>query len=97
LFLNGGHLSRMNVDTDQSAHRWPEEELPAPAPTPKTGWLARIGRALGDVFLTAGMARGLASPRGGGEERAISNVMLFGEGEAKGRESAQGSGPDLRR
>lgn len=71
-----------NHDTPQ--HPWPDDEPTRVAPAVKRGRLARIGRALGDAFLTAGMSRGMTGDRSAEGDKAISNAMLFGEGKAKG-------------
>jgi hypothetical protein len=71
----------------EPVHRWPEEEaVRKPAP-PKSGRLARLGRVLGDTFLTAGLARGMTGRAGAPADRAAVNVMLFGVGDALGREA----------
>jgi hypothetical protein len=80
---------------DLPEHPWPEDDEPVAVPTPsaKRSWLARIGRAFGDVALTIGMSRGLTG-RGNHDQRAITNTILFGEGENQGREASRGSGKD---
>lgn len=45
------------------------------------GALRRIGRAIGDVGLTTGMARGLTHGRGGGDKAHLdSRAALFDDG-----------------
>jgi hypothetical protein len=48
-------------------------------------------RALGDVFLTAGMGRSVGGGRASENVRAATNVILFGEGDANGREANRDS------
>ena len=84
------------TNSDGSRREWPdgdpERELRPPI---STGRWARIMRAIGDVFLTAGMARGLTDGSGrDATQRATTNVILFGEADAQGREANRGSGPD---
>ena len=87
----GDGVSALNVMPE---HAWPEE-APSPAPVAaKSSRYARVVRALGDIFLTAGMSRGFTSGREHGDQTAISHVMLFGEGTKEGRDSNRGSGPD---
>jgi hypothetical protein len=79
-------------------HQWPDDEqVRDERPEAPRSRRERIVRALGDVFLTAGMGRGVG---GGGRDaadvRATSSVILFGEGEAKGREANRGSGSERR-
>lgn len=54
----------------------------------------RLGRALADIFLTIGPSKGLSGERSGEATRPATNVILFGEGEAIGREASRGSGHD---
>lgn len=82
------------MNPDQPQHEWPEEEPIPVAPVLPRGRLARIGRALGDAFLTAGMSRGMTGDRTAEGYKAISNAMLFGEGKAKGDETNDGSDRD---
>ena len=80
-------------------HQWPEgEPVREERPEPPRNWRGRIMRALGDAFLTAGMGRaaGGGDLRDGADTRATTNVILFGEGESKGREASRGSEPDRR-
>jgi hypothetical protein len=78
-------------------HRWPDDvPLRDERPEPPRSWRGRIVRALGDVFLTAGMGRGFQGDRASTDARATTNVILFGEGEAKGREANRGSGSGRR-
>jgi hypothetical protein len=78
-------------------HRWPDDEpVRAERPEPPRSRRERIVRALGDVFLTAGMGRGVADDRFSTDVRSATNVILFGEGEAKGREANGGSGSGRR-
>ena len=76
---------------DDIEHAWPEEEEPRQAPPPRLGRRARIYRALGDVFLTGGMARSFTGRMMPPAETAATNVILFGEGDAKGRDATRGS------
>lgn len=78
------------IDTT-GQHQWPEEEEPRPR-RPKRGVLAWIGRLIGDAGLTIGMGRSLEGPQG--DREAIYNVMLRGEGDAKGREADRDAGED---
>lgn len=72
--------------------RWPDDEpVRDERPEPPRNRRERVMRALGDVFLTAGMARGVGGGRASTDTRALTNVMLFGEGEAKGHEANRGS------
>lgn len=82
------------VNHDTPEHHLPDEEATRVAPAVKRGRLARIGRALGDAFLTAGMSRGMTGDRSAEGYRAISNAMLFGEGKAKGDEANDVPDPD---
>ncbi len=75
---------------DAPRHRWPEAEPISSLPTAKQGRLARLGRALADIFLTIGLSQGLRGRSGDGS-RAATNVILFGEGEAIGRDANRGS------
>jgi hypothetical protein len=58
----------------------------------RAGRWARLGRALGDIFLTAGMSKGLLGDRSEGDSRPATNVILFGEGDGEGHEADRGSG-----
>ena len=90
----GNPSDGVSTDHVQPEHAWPEE-APSPAPAAvKRSRYARVVRALGDIFLTAGMSRGFTSGREHGDQTAISHVMLFGEGTEQGRDSNRGSGPD---
>ncbi len=82
------------VNPNPPQHPWPHEEPTRVAPVVKRGRLARIGRALGDAFLTAGMSRGMTGDRTAEGHKAISNAMLFGEAMAKGDEANDGSDRD---
>ena len=88
------------MDRQRAAeHHWPEEEpVREERPVPPRNRRGRIMRALGDVFLTAGMGRatGGGGGRDGANTRATTNVILFGEAESKGREASRGSGSDQR-
>lgn len=75
------------MNRTQPQHEWPDEEPTHVAPVAPRGRLARIGRALGDLFLTAGMSRGMTGQRADETIKASSNAMLFGEGKAKGDEA----------
>jgi hypothetical protein len=80
-------------------HRWPEDEpVRDEGPEPPRSRRERIVRALGDVFLTAGMGRGVGGgdSRDGADVRATTNVILFGEGESEGREANRGSRSERR-
>lgn len=79
---------------DAPRHRWPEADPISSLPTAKQGRLVRFGRALADIFLTIGLSKGLSGERGGDANRAATNVILFGEGEAIGREASRGSDHD---
>ena len=57
------------------------------------GRWARLGRALGDIFLTAGMSKGLQGTAAMASSPPT-NVILFGEGDAEGREANRGSNHD---
>jgi hypothetical protein len=75
---------------------WPEDERPQPrsAPPPR-GRLGRILGALGDMFLTAGMSKGMqGDSSAGAADRPMTNTILFGEAERKGREANRGSTED---
>lgn len=81
------------ADTGRS---WPEEDRGgAERPTPPRGLLARVGRALKDAFITAGMAGGMQGDNAVGEAtRSTANSMLFGAGRDAGREANRGSTTD---
>lgn len=77
-------------------HDWPEGESPRPraAQAPR-GRFGRLLRALGDAFLTAGMSKGMqGDSTAGSSSRAVTNAMLFGEAERKGREANEGATGD---
>lgn len=76
---------------DNIKHAWPEEDEPRQAPPAPLGRRARIYRALGDIFLTGGMARSFTGRTMPPADRAATNVILFGEGDAKGRDATRGS------
>jgi hypothetical protein len=90
------------MDTEHAPeHQWPDDEpVRDERPEPPRSRRERIVRALGDVFLTAGMGRavGLFGGVGGdtADVRAATNVILFGEGESKGRDANRGSGSERR-
>jgi hypothetical protein len=65
-----------------------------PARKPRRSRRQRIVRALGDIFLTAGIGRGISGGRGSEDVRGTTNVILFGEGDAKGRDANGGDRPD---
>jgi hypothetical protein len=75
-------------------HQWPDDEpVRDERPEPPRSRRERIVRGLGDVFLTAGMGRAVGGSAGpDSADKAATNVILFGEGEAKGREANRGSG-----
>ncbi len=77
-----------------SHHRWPEEETAIPDVPPPQGLLARIGRLLGHVLLTAGIGTGLASTRAPDDQDAMTNVILFEEGRSRVREARRRRGRD---
>ena len=78
-------------------HQWPDEEpVREERPEPPRSRRERIVRALGDAFLTAGLGRAAAGGREAAAVRPGMNVILFGEGESKGREASRGSGSDQR-
>jgi hypothetical protein len=78
-------------------HRWPgDEPMDEERREPPRNWRERIVRALGDAFLTAGMGRGVAGGRTSEDVRATTNVILFGEGDAQGRDATRGSGSGRR-
>lgn len=58
---------------DPVKREWPGAETPRAAPPVRRGRLARLGRALGDILLTAGMSKGLTGDRSG-SNRAASNA-----------------------
>jgi hypothetical protein len=79
--------------TAPSEPQWSDRESPKGSAAPKKpSLLARVARAIGDVGLIIGMSKG-GSTRGSPDNTAISNVMLFGEGDAQGREENRGSDP----
>jgi hypothetical protein len=82
-----GHATNDRRMANGSTHQWPDEERPR-------GLLSRIGRALGDAFLTGGMSRGMSGDRSADGTAAAPNTILFGEGEAQGQEANRGSEPD---
>jgi hypothetical protein len=79
--------------TDETRHRWPDEAGDRGAHRPAPGRLReRIVRALGDLFLTAGMGRGLGGGRSQDDVRSATNVILLKEGDVIGRDANGDSG-----
>jgi hypothetical protein len=79
--------------------RWPDDEpVRDERAQPPRSRRGRIVRALGDVFLTAGIGRAIGGSAGrdSADVQATTNVILFGEGEAKGREASRGSRTERR-
>jgi hypothetical protein len=75
---------------DHPEHPWPEEEPAVIRVAPqRRSRLARIGRAIGDVSITVGMSRGLTGVgTRSSSDAAMTNKLLFGEADKKGREAA---------
>ena len=83
-----------HVDTNGPRdHQWPEDEpVSDPRPERPRSRRDRVLRAPGDVFATAGIGRALSGgARGAADKRATTNLMLFGKGEAEGREANRGA------
>jgi hypothetical protein len=74
---------------DHPEHPWPEKEPAVVRVEPqKRGRLASIGRAIGDVSITVGMSRGMTGiGTRSSSDAAMTNKLLFGEGEKKGRQT----------
>jgi hypothetical protein len=81
----GGTHDQIVTAATAPHHHWPEESETPPRAR-KRGLLGRIGRIIGDTSLTIGMREAfIGGPNA--DREAIYNVMLFGEGDAKGREA----------
>jgi hypothetical protein len=70
-------------DDEARTHPWPEED---PAPTPRDpAEHGKLARFIGDTGLTIGMSQGLGGGRSSDGNRALSNKVLFGEGEDRSK------------